>query len=590
MALRRTTTATSLSVAKPAATAAPIDAALSDAQRAAAEADGHCLTIACPGSGKTRLLAARAARLLAADEGRLCAVTFTREAAKSLRERILAMAGQRQKKRVAAGTFHALALTQLKGGGLSDFRIMGEGERRHLIWRAIREAREDLSLDDALAAIEAFKSSMFPPPDRGLSPAANVFVAYQELMSKHKAYDFQDILLNTVRAMNDGSLRPMPVTWLLVDEAQDMDEVQYAWVKAHVAAGVETTLVADDDQCIYGWRYALGFSGLRRFEEDTGAQRFTLETNYRCRPEILTPAAQVIGVNTNRFPKAIQASRSPGGTFEAIQYPDTEFEIAALVDRIQAHPAGWAVLARTNRLLDQVEKSLGARGIPYVRIGERSLWDRPQCALFLSLVQSLAGGDPAGYSHVLARAGMHGAVLEQASAWFQQILAGDDSAPAPDNADLHDSHRTLVRRFARVCVDWRKLILEDGRVELALSGIAHWLAGNIDENAADFYLWTAIALSQLSGPVTDRVSRLLMGRDAPPGPDSVYLMTLHSAKGLEFEHVWIIGAEDGTIPHRDSNMDEERRLFYVGMTRAMENLVVSWSEKNGMTRFLVGIV
>ena len=573
----------------PATNAVPVDAALSAAQRAAAEADGHCLTIACPGSGKTRLLAARAARLLAADEGRLCAVTFTREAAKSLRERILAMAGRGQSKRVAAGTFHALALTQLKGGGLGDFRIMGEGERRHLIWRAIREAREDISLDDALAAIEAFKSSMFPPPAQGLGPAANVFVAYQELMAKHKAYDFQDILLNTVRAMNDGSLKPMPVTWLLVDEAQDMDEVQYAWVLAHVAAGIETTLVADDDQCIYGWRYALGFAGLKRFEGDAGARRFTLETNYRCRPEILRPAAQVIGVNTDRFPKAIQASRSPGGTFETIQYPDREFEIAALLDRIQARPGGWAVLARTNRLLDQVESGLGPRGIPYVRIGERSIWDRPPCALFLALAQSLAGGDSAGYSHVLARAGMHGAVLEHASVWFQAMLAGDASAPEPENADLHDTHRTLVRRFARVCADWRNLI-QDGRIELALSGVAHWLTSNIDENAADFYSWTASALSKLSGPMANRVSKLTMGRGVQSSPEAVYIMTLHSAKGLEFEHVWIIGADDGVIPHRDSNMEEERRLFYVGMTRAMENLVVSWSEKNGMTRFLVGLV
>ncbi|MHB8409542.1 MAG: ATP-dependent helicase [Acidiferrobacterales bacterium] len=579
---------TSPSTVKPGGSGSPkppIDAALSDAQRAAALHDGHCLAIACPGSGKTRLLAARAARLLDADEGRLCAVTFTREAARQLRGRILDIAGQRQSKRVAAGTFHALALSQLKSGGMGDFRVISEGERHHMIWRAVRDAREDLSVDDALNAIEAFKASLLPPPDPGIGAAPNVFAAYQELLLKHKACDFQDILLTAVRGMADGSLSPLPVSWLLVDEAQDMDEVQYAWVKAHIVAGAETTLVADDDQCIYGWRFALGFAGLRRFEQDAGARRFTLDTNYRCRPEILTPAARLIEANSDRFPKSIQAHRPAGGSFTLSPQPDAEAETSSVLAAIQPKPAGWAVLARTNRLLDKLELGLRAWRIPHIRIGERSVLERPAPALFLSLAAALAGGDSAGYHHVIARAGLHGAVLDQAENWFQQMLSGNMEAPEPENADLQDGARAFVRRFARVCADWRTLI-QTGRVDLALSGIAHWLAVNVDERATDLFTWTAVALSLITGSIPARIAVLTLSNKPPPA-DAVWIMTLHSAKGLEFPRVWIIGAEDGIVPHRDGNIEEERRLFYVGMTRAMDELVVSWTEKKGMSRFLI---
>lgn len=562
------------------------DTALSDAQRQAAEADGHCLVIACPGSGKTRLLAARAARLLLANpNGRLVAVTFTREAAQSLRGRIQAVVGRSQNHRVSAGTFHSLALQQLRTGGFGDFRVISDGERYHLVWRAVRESREDVSIDDAISLIESYKASLLPPPTAG--PSATIFSIYQDLLAKRKSGDFQDILLTAVRAMRDGRLAPMQVSWLLVDEAQDLDEIQYAWVMAHVSAGSDATLVADDDQCIYGWRFALGFGGLQRFEQDTGAKRYILDVNYRCRPEILAQAVRVIERNPSRFVKAIQPHRDVGGTCELLSYPDTPVEVIALLNRVGESPAGWAVLTRTNRLLDRVEAGLAAQKTPYLRVGDRSVWDRPPCVMYLALANSLAGRDADGYTHVLSRSGIHGAALDQATSLFLDVLNGG-AGHLPANGVLQETVVTLVRRFARVCSDWHALV-QSGRIDLVLAGTAHWLAANIEERSADLFDLTSSALTRLPGTLAERLTLLSIAKTPPRRQDAVQIMTLHAAKGLEFPCVWIAGADDSHLPHKDGQIDEERRLLYVGMTRAMEHLVISWTQQHGMSRFLVGL-
>jgi hypothetical protein len=285
--------------------ALPLDAA----QAEAVAADGHCLILACPGAGKTRTLAAKSARLLKAAPGaRVCAVTFTREAAREIRARILQEAGEGAEGRVVAGTFHALCWRQLGG---SREPVAGEGERSAYAARAAAAVRAELQPETALAIIEACKAGS-PVPFPGLD-TGRLLAAYQEILLRNGKIDFQDLVARALEGMRRGTVAPVPATHLLVDEFQDTDESQLAWVFAHARAGAQVTAVGDDDQSIYGWRRALGHEGMERFAAHLGAKRLFLGTNYRSRPEIVEAAARLIERNRGRQAKALRSARPPGG-------------------------------------------------------------------------------------------------------------------------------------------------------------------------------------------------------------------------------------------------------------------------------------
>jgi superfamily I DNA/RNA helicase len=208
-------------------------------QERAVAATGHCTILACPGSGKTRVLSERAARLLANHpKGRLCAVTFTRDAAEELRSRILASCGQDHARRLAVGTFHSLALAQLKRvSRKKPPRLLSEGERLAVLRRCWEQHAPELSFDEVVRAVDAAKARLTPPLFSEPSLEA-LFHAYQDLMKSEGAMDFSDLLLASVRKMACGEMAPLPIRWLLVDEAQDMDQVQMEWILLHGRAGV----------------------------------------------------------------------------------------------------------------------------------------------------------------------------------------------------------------------------------------------------------------------------------------------------------------------------------------------------------------
>lgn len=385
-----------------------------DRQRQAILADGHQLVSACPGAGKTRVLALRSAYLLTHNpKGRIVAVTFTRDAAKSLRQRILEQSGAEFRGRVASGTFHALALSQLKRGRATHgFRILSPGEQDMFMRQAWERtcARAEFSFDDfddARASIEAIKASMDEPPDAKTTPQGAVYQTYQQLLERAHVCDFADLMLRSVQEMGAGTLKPMPVRWMLVDEAQDMDDVQYAWVMAHANAGVEVMCVADDDQSIYQWRHALGYAGLMRFVSDTGARHLTLDINYRCKPEVLEPAVSLINVNSRRVSKNIRAASAPGGEV-AVLANDTRWdEVTRLSNHLlDVGASGWGVLGRTNRILDAVELALTSAGMAYQRIGGGRFWDKPAAQAYMGLIKAVASGDAVALLQSLRWAGL----------------------------------------------------------------------------------------------------------------------------------------------------------------------------------------
>jgi superfamily I DNA/RNA helicase len=235
----------------------------------------------------------------------LCAVTFTRDAADELKERI-AHSSSNLEHRLIVGTFHSVALSQLKNYYSSKLpKLLSEGQRLAVLKRCWKQHAPDLNFDeDVLPEIEAAKATLklyeFEPPLVKL-----IYDSFISVMKSENSMDFSDILIMTVKLLHNGNISPLPIKWLLVDEGQDMDEVQQEWILIHGLSGIEVTLVGDDDQSLYAFRNALGYAGLQEITFRLNATQSTLPINYRCAPNILFHAAKLIAQNSNRAPKQI---------------------------------------------------------------------------------------------------------------------------------------------------------------------------------------------------------------------------------------------------------------------------------------------
>ncbi len=540
-------------------------------------ANGHCLVTACPGSGKTRVLSTRAKRLLTEFEGNLLLVTFTRDAANELKERALKEAGLAYRSRIGAGTFHALAMKQLNRSGIR-LRIASDRDRKTIL----RQVLDDLdtvafSMDEAIEMIDAIKCVEDSPLLRD-DRINDLYQGYVDRMRDAGASDFSDMINLAIDGMRNGRVKPYPLRWMLVDESQDLDEMQLLWVIEHIKAGVEVTLVGDEDQSIYSFRGAMGYGGMQRFAREFGAQQIALPLNYRCAPDILEPAARLIHLNTDRSDKPIVAASRVRGVVDIQRYPMRMDEAAAVLDAVRAEPERWAVLARGNRQLDAVELMLTSADVPFRR-ADRGFWTRKEPAVYLSLLKSILDGKMIGVHSALQWAGVPNDLIDQHEPGFPEVLASK-----PDK-DLNNLALEAMIRLARVFPAWR--LQASDRPDLVLNVAADWMLRYVDEDKGDPILWARDAVRRLKGSLAQRIAAIERESGPKVTEPGVSLLTLHASKGLEFPSVWMVGCEEGNIPSPKSELPEERRLFYVGMTRAKSTLVISTSAEAGeVTRFI----
>ncbi len=556
-------------------------------QDRAVKTQGHCTILACPGSGKTRVLSTRAAHLIANHElGRLCAVTFTRDAANELMSRILESCGQENARRLAVGTFHSLAMAQLKRNSKGRLaRLLGDGERTAVLRRCWQELAPELKFDDVSKALDAAKAKVGPVAFADLA-MQRVYDGYVEVLQSERVMDFSDLLLTAVRGMQSGEVAPLPIKWLLVDEAQDMDEVQLEWILAHGRNGVEVTLVGDDDQSLYSFRHALGYAGLKEASLALGSMDLTLPVNYRCAPNILDHAAKLIAKNANRAAKNIQAAKTIDGHIKVHRVPTRHDEGSLLASEIkQELHIPWAVLGRTNTLLDTVEVALSTNGIPYRRLGGKSIWEQSIGGVFAGLLRSVADGSWTGVANALVFCHVDSSwVNDHSRSTSGDCIARLDQALG----EVQDDRRRKVLLSLREgFVSWNEQAFK-GRTSLVVHGVASFLSQHCKPPQASLLKSLADSFCRLNGSLAQRLallSRTSKEKEAEAG--TVQIITLHSSKGLEFENVWIVGCEEGSLPHTDSTEEEERRLMYVGMTRAKSKLVLSGALSEGLeSRFL----
>jgi superfamily I DNA/RNA helicase len=527
------------------------------------------------------VLSERAARLLAAHpKGRLCAVTFTRDAAEELKARILTACGQDHARRLAVGTFHSLALAQLKRAGQNKAtRLLSEGERLAVLRRCWKQHASNLPFDLVVRAVDAAKAK-FAPPACSDPLLEAVLHGYQDLLDAEGAMDFSDLLLVSVRKISSGELAPLPIRWLLVDEAQDMDEVQMEWILLHGRAGIEVTLVGDDDQSLYAFRHALGYAGLQEITFALSAMETTLPVNYRCAPNILAHAAKLIANNKDRAAKKITAHRNDPGDIRVIRAADRWDEADMIVEQIRKGGDGqeWVVLARTNLIADAVEVALTDAGLPCARSGGKSVWEHSIGSLFLGLLRTVQDGSWTGIANAQSFCGIHaeqvnGHSRNTSGGCFERLDAAIEQTGEDDPA-----------RKALVCVRmglaaWAEQATK-GRPSLVVHGVAGFLADYCKPNQLILLRKLEASLARMTGSLAQRLAILGRSNVAPRQP-AVQIMTLHASKGLEFDNVWIMGVEDGNLPHTDSTEEDERRLLYVGMTRARHRLILSSAIEEG---------
>lgn len=586
---------------------------LNSNQRDAVYADGDCLISACPGSGKTRVLSQRAAWLINEKKARVVAVTFTRDSATELEARVRQMLPKGiPTNRFLAGTFHSLALQQLKDLKLIDTKhLLNTGDWDLLVRQSVAMAMKEGAMfgenpiEQAKQSIQSFQARMSDPPPATIEhPDALVFAHFTRLKQSAGKFDFSDIMHFAIRGMRDGTVNPLSAEFMLVDEAQDMDEVQYAWIALHSRPqngerGCLVTLVGDDDQSIYGWRWATGYAGMMRFMTEHNASHVVLPVNYRCAPEILEPAARLIRYNISRVDKPIRAAQPPGGGVRVIPVSSREIE-ADEVSKMALDLAPretMAVIARINKGLDAVETVLAFKGVNYVRIGGGSFLDDPAASALLNVLQALCKKTPreiTGHLHLtLSWLGVHGDSVERGV-----IHAGSSAASFLDYIKTNEGEvlpektRHVVGTLGDLYPGWMDLLRMD-RTQLLINSVVTWIKCEASQRDAMMIEMGGKIITRLTGTLPQRLTKLKnFGRKKPEERSAdderplVTLLTMHASKGLEFDKTWIIRAENGVIPHGDSPIDEERRLFYVAMTRAKKQMVISHDSVKQSSPFL----
>jgi superfamily I DNA/RNA helicase len=569
-------------------------------QQQVVDHDGHSLVVACPGSGKTRVITTKIGALLARHPGaRICAVTFTRDASSELKRRAVSEVGEQVfNKQCRVGTFHSLSIKQLRLSNLLG-KVASPAEQRAYLKRALALSSPDIPLDIATQMIEKAKTTFGDCPDK----STPLYEAYRGLLERNQVEDLYDVLRRAVELMRTKALPPMPVKFMLVDEFQDTDHVQLAWVMEHVKNGTMVTVVGDDDQSVYGWRGALGYAGMQDFLTQTDGTSITLAINYRCHEEILTAADNLISKNDARVEKRLFAARGKGGRLSSMRYPLRQDEADAAAEMIAKDaiaskkaesflqsrtvpPGSWAVLSRNRFLLDFLEESLMANGIKYLRSAGESIWNRPPYIFMLGMFKSIQTGATDGVDQALnyalsIRVGQMGAhttskeLHRQLGSDFYHILDGarlDLDKLEPESAEV-------IRAFSKRAVGWRNLARE-GKFASVIRGVTDWFASFEEKDDRKAFICSIGEVAcRLNGTLAQRANALAMpvtGGDAEEEPDGVRLLTMHSSKGLEFKNVWIVGCDVDTIPSpKSDNYEEERRLMYVAMTRAKDNLYFS---------------
>ena len=606
---------------------------LNDKQyEAVVNTEGPCLVIAGAGSGKTKVLTHKIAYLIQEKNiapWNILAITFTNKAANEMKERIASLVGE-QAKDLWMGTFHSICVKILRShidriGFNSSFIIFDSSDQRTLIKRCIKE----LNLDDKMfsdrgvqSEISNVKNEMLEPDQYALrvkgdfrkEKISEIYEKYQRYLKENNAIDFDDIINFTIKILNENpdikEYYSNKFKYVLVDEYQDTNKAQFTLVKLFAENNGNITVVGDNDQGIYSFRGA-DISNILNFERDfKGTKIIKLEQNYRCTGNILKIANSVIKNNETKYEKKLWTENEVGNLPKIYSASDEYDEGRFIVEQIEHlrrqdgyKYSDFAVLYRMNTQSRAIEQILSREGIPYKVVGGLKFFERKEIkdiVCYLRLIQNPM--DNLSLIRIInePKRGIGKASLDK----IQDLAIENETSMYEiiKNADMYMLNRVFLnsREFVNTIEELRAKkdemrVSELIKTTLKKTGYMDALkeektieSENRIENLEEFL---TVAMEFEKEEVDNSLSNFLEGMTLSSDIDnvddtqeSVTLMTLHSAKGLEFPVVFLVGMEEGIFPGYksigdESALEEERRLCYVGITRAKENLFLSCSKQ-----------
>ena len=588
--------------------------------------DGPLLVLAGAGSGKTRVITQKIAFLIGEcgyAPHHVAAITFTNKAAREMKERAAKLVGGRANE-VAISTFHALGARLLRQeacviGLKPNFSILDASDTASLFQELLKDA-DKTRIKLIQQRISLWKNALLGPDD--VTPADDleagaqrVYAEYERTLKAYQAVDFDDLIRLPVKLLEEHE--EIARRWrsrtrhLLVDEYQDTNRCQNRLMRLLTGPMASFTAVGDDDQSIYAWRGA-DIENLRQLQVDFPHLKvIKLEQNYRSTTRILKAANSVIRQNPKLFEKKLWSDKGHGEPIRIMACRDGEHEAEWVVARLMAHRfetrgrwRDYAILYRGNHQARLFEQQLRAQKAPYLLSGGQSFFERSEIKDVTSYLRLLANpdDDPAFIrAATTPKRGIGGTTLEalgQAAGRRRIGLFAAIFAPGLES-EIKPAQLAALREFGDFInrIEWRAQREPAGQVLddlLKAIGYETWLfescaaqeAETRLANVRDFVGWLSakgeeekknlLELAQTVALVT-----MLDKQDADL--DAVQLATLHAAKGLEFRHVFLVGVEEGALPHREAidkgDIEEERRLMYVGITRAQLSLNVSWCLK-----------
>ncbi|MCX7013190.1 MAG: exodeoxyribonuclease V subunit gamma, partial [Candidatus Sumerlaeota bacterium] len=621
--------------------ASPILENLNPRQReAVATTDGPLLVIAGAGSGKTRVITHRIAYLIhekGVPAWQIFAATFTNKAAREMRDRLARLVDPSAMARLSVSTFHsfcaALLRREAEKAGLSKrFTILDETDQRGVVKACMARLEIDpkrLTPEQALDRIGQAKIRLLGPEESAelftsgpVEDYVNIYVEYERMLTANNAVDFDDLLLKVIRLFESNAETRAHYQeryqHLLVDEYQDTNYAQFRLVELLAGRSGNLCVVGDEDQSIYSWRGA-DINNLLDFQKVFPAARLVrLEQNYRSTKTILSAAHAVIEHNKERLGKELWTDGPQGESIVVFSAASSLSEADFVVEQVRklrraegVRYSEMAVFFRINALSRAVEDRLRAENIPYRVVGGIRFYDRLEIKDMLAYLQAVAAPEA---SLALARIlnkpkrgigdkslrELERHALEQGLTLNEAIRRDEALALVPKKA------RGALQEFAKQLDVWREkvdaiplrqlveMILDDTEYIESLGDPTSLEAITRTENIEELLASIDEFEKESNLTLLDYLERIALATSADEGEEGeemISLMTLHSAKGLEFRVVFMIGLEEGIFPNQRAlrdrgNVEEERRLFYVGVTRAKERLYVSWAR----SRFLHGAV
>lgn len=594
--------------------------------------EGPLLVLAGAGSGKTRVITMRVAHLISrgVQAESILALTFTNKAAREMKERVSGMLGKKAESRPVISTFHSLCLRILRKeiehlGYRKDFTIYDTSDQLSLMRNLMQDVKvEDKSfkVESVMERISWTKNGMTAPGEMEESAeddlgaiSESLHTRYQNAMKAFNAVDFDDLLLLTLKLFKDHpdvlARYIDKFDYIMVDEYQDTNSVQYRFIRMLAGEKMNLCVVGDDDQSIYGWRGA-DIGNILRFEKDfKGAKVVRLEQNYRSRGYILKAANGVIKNNLGRMGKTLWTERGLGPKIRVIKSNNAESEADWVAERIslikyeKKRPYdAFAIIYRANLLSRPFEEALRKERIPYTVIGGTSYFERREIKDLVAYLKIIA--NPKDDLSLLRiantpRRGLGATTLERLANFARDSSTSllDAFKNAGRLPDVKEKTASVARELALLIERSSDRFAERGEMGQAMKTLVRDLgykdylfeifktpdtAARKVENVESFI--ETLAAYEIAEAPADLPGFLetmaLTDMDENKEEDSfgVTLISLHSSKGLEFPVVFLAGMEDGILPHKRSiyaegGLDEERRLCYVGITRAMEELYLT---------------